>query len=91
MNKLTVIVLVWIVGSFVLGVAFGRFAGLNDARARKIREMADERDISLAAAADIYDGMAEDAEDAAREIRGGTRSENHYHDLGVNPNYDGLD
>ena len=43
MNKLTVIVLVWIVGSFVLGVAFGRFAGLNDARARKIREMENER------------------------------------------------
>ena len=43
MNKLTVIVLVWIVGSFVSGVVFGRFAGLNDARARKIREMENER------------------------------------------------
>ena len=38
-------------------------------RSRKIRELADERDISLAAAADIFDGMAEETEDAAREAR----------------------
>ena len=43
MNKLAVIVIVWIVGSFVFGVAFGRFCALNDVRARKIREMENER------------------------------------------------
>ena len=60
-------------------------------RSRKIRELADERDISLAAAADIFDGMAEDAEDERRELHGGTRPESQYVPLGTNPNYDGLE
>ena len=58
-------------------------------RSRKIRELADQREISLAEAADIYDGMAEDAEDARRELHGGTRPESQYVPLGTNPNYRG--
>ena len=60
-------------------------------RSRMIRDLAEERDISYASAADIYDGMAEDAADERREIHGGPRPESQREILGMTPGYDGLD